>query len=465
MENKNIDRLFQEQLKNLEATPNKKVWNNIESKLTKKKRRILPFWWFSGGIAALLILGLLVFPFSKYDNSIQNKTNIIITETPENKTNIDDNLKNNIDTIILNKNNQQDILVAEQKLNVKSKKENQNNRKLKSTEKIIVAKNDTKKTENKKELVSTKNAMKKIFLADNSTNDVINSSKITSEIIDETFKKESEIDVKNKKKQTDLLKEKVVSKKTDLNDFINKKDSLKIKTSTKKQWTVAPLFAVLNSNSFTNTSPIDEGLANSTQGKNTFSYGVQVAYKINNKWTIQSGVHLQEMSYANSKVAVVAANPSSSSSVAFSNGETFSFKGNTAENFDFSTSSLTNTVSSNGSLTQNYGYIEIPIEIKYNFSNNKKLETQLVAGFSSLFLNKNTINLSTNLFSKTGKADNLNNLNFSGNLGFDVNYFFDKNWSLNLNPMFKAQLNTFSNNSNGFSPFNIGVYTGIKYTF
>ena len=29
MKNKNIYRLFKEQLKNLEATPNKRVWNNI----------------------------------------------------------------------------------------------------------------------------------------------------------------------------------------------------------------------------------------------------------------------------------------------------------------------------------------------------------------------------------------------------------------------------------------------------
>ena len=54
--NKNIDQLFQEKLKNLETTPNKKVWKEIESKITKKKRKIYPFWWFSSGVAALLII-------------------------------------------------------------------------------------------------------------------------------------------------------------------------------------------------------------------------------------------------------------------------------------------------------------------------------------------------------------------------------------------------------------------------
>ena len=66
---KNIDRLFQERLKNLEATPKKKVWKEIESKITKKKRKIYPFWWFYSGIAASLIIGFSLFPFG---NSIDN---------------------------------------------------------------------------------------------------------------------------------------------------------------------------------------------------------------------------------------------------------------------------------------------------------------------------------------------------------------------------------------------------------
>ena len=60
MDQKNLDKLFQEQLKNLEATPSEKVWNNIESKLEKKKRRGFPVWWFASGIAAMLVLGMLI---------------------------------------------------------------------------------------------------------------------------------------------------------------------------------------------------------------------------------------------------------------------------------------------------------------------------------------------------------------------------------------------------------------------
>lgn len=49
---KNIDRLFQERLKNLEATPKKKVWKEIESKITKRNVKFILF----GGFILVLQL-------------------------------------------------------------------------------------------------------------------------------------------------------------------------------------------------------------------------------------------------------------------------------------------------------------------------------------------------------------------------------------------------------------------------
>jgi hypothetical protein len=81
---KNIDRLFRERLENLEATPNKKVWKEIESKITKKKRKVFPFWWFSSDIAALLIIGFSLFTVhSSMDVFRQNPPKKIITKTPK----------------------------------------------------------------------------------------------------------------------------------------------------------------------------------------------------------------------------------------------------------------------------------------------------------------------------------------------------------------------------------------------
>lgn len=74
-DNKNIDRLFKEQFKDFEATPAAGTWDQIAAQLQhKKKRRVVPFWLKSSGIAAALVLGC----FLLFD---QNST----LELPHNK--------------------------------------------------------------------------------------------------------------------------------------------------------------------------------------------------------------------------------------------------------------------------------------------------------------------------------------------------------------------------------------------
>ena len=66
MSKKDIDKLFQEKLKDFREIPDEKVWKSIESSLDqqKKSRRVIPIWWRLGGVAALLAIALLVFgPF------------------------------------------------------------------------------------------------------------------------------------------------------------------------------------------------------------------------------------------------------------------------------------------------------------------------------------------------------------------------------------------------------------------
>jgi hypothetical protein len=121
--------------------------------------------------------------------------------------------------------------------------------------------------------------------------------------------------------------------------------------------------------------------------------------------------------------------------------------------------------STGGSLSQEFGYIEVPLELKYNLTNGK-VGLNLVGGFSTLFLNKNTISYETgNMSAKIGEANNLNDVNFSGNLGLDVDYEINKQLFFNLSPMVKIQTNTFSSNSGNFKPYVIGVYTGLNYRF
>ena len=443
MKNKNLDKLFQDQLKNLEVTPDKKVWGNIESKLKKKKRRVVPLWWFAGGAAAMLLLGMLLFPVSTNETDfmkIDSKT--IVTESTENEVEKNDLPK--IDSLIQNTKIDKKILVTD-----------------KETKESI--KKDIEKPLFQKKFVRDKNVVEKTLLANNTAKEMlvsVNDKKIDVNKNKEVFTEEKEKIVENVAVEKELP-----NKKVDLNKFIKDKDSIFSIKHLEHKWSIAPVFAVLNSNSFSNSSPVNRSLSNSTKGKSSFSYGFQIGYQINKKWSIQSGVHLQEMSFVNNQVTAVSSISKSTSPVAFNSGVSLSFNTAPVQTSDFDNSALISRTSLNGDLNQIFGYIEVPIEVKYNFLTVKNFNTQVVAGFSSLFLNKNEVNFSSQFFTNSGSANNLNNINFSGNLGFDFNYFLNNKWSLNLNPMFKAQLDTFSENSNGFSPFNFGIYSGIKYTF
>ena len=118
-----------------------------------------------------------------------------------------------------------------------------------------------------------------------------------------------------------------------------------------------------------------------------------------------------------------------------------------------------------GELNQSLEYYELPIEMKYSLYN-KKLGLNLVGGFSTMILSDNSVSLVTqDLVTDLGSANNLNDFNFSGNLGFDVDYKINKSWYLSVAPMFKYQFNTYSNSAGNFRPYYFGLYSGLNYKF
>ena len=59
----------------------------------------------------------------------------------------------------------------------------------------------------------------------------------------------------------------------------------------------------------------------------------------------------------------------------------------------------------------------------------------------------------------------MNSLNFSTNLGLGLFYRLNPRLELNLQPMFKYQLNTFSETEGSFRPYSVGVYSGLSFRF
>ena len=111
-------------------------------------------------------------------------------------------------------------------------------------------------------------------------------------------------------------------------------------------------------------------------------------------------------------------------------------------------------------------FIEVPLEIEYQLLN-RQFGLTLIGGFSSLFLSDNEVFSETNngTTASLGEATNINDVSYSANFGLGLNYKVSKKINLNLEPMFKYQINTFNNTSGDFKPFFIGVYTGFAINF
>ncbi|HKL35869.1 MAG TPA: hypothetical protein VJ899_06240, partial [Salegentibacter sp.] len=117
-----------------------------------------------------------------------------------------------------------------------------------------------------------------------------------------------------------------------------------------------------------------------------------------------------------------------------------------------------------GEINQQFGFIEVPLEIEYNLVD-RKIGINLIAGGSSLFLDENSIKVNTNnQNTRIGEANNINKVSFSTNVGVGLDYKLTDSFQLNLEPIFKYQLDTF-NDAPGVRPFYFGVYSGISFNF
>lgn len=247
------------------------------------------------------------------------------------------------------------------------------------------------------------------------------------------------------------------------------------------RWSAGPSIAPVYFNAIGEGSPVNSIFTqNSKSGHTNLSYGLSVAYAVNNKLRIRSGIHkvdygydtdevefssslqatsgtqIENIDYSSTAKNLVVKSEASSLSLASpeSLANDASFELNTA-----------NTSARNGTMAQQFGYLEIPVELDYALID-RKFGVNLVGGISSLFLLDNSILLSSGeLTTEIGEANNVNTVNFSTNVGFGVNYKFTPKIQLNVEPVFKYQLNTFSEVSGDFQPFSIGVYSGLNFKF
>ena len=414
LERKNIDRVFQENLKDLEIYPSKKVWNNIEFALNDKpKKQAIALWRRLSGVAVILILFLAGGYF--YYNSTPN----ITIENPVSKSNIKE-VDNKAQIPIDQKTNNSEIKLAQ--------------------------------TQNS---VDPLEKEKPIFVKKPNNTVIITSANISSVY--------TNIDNKYIVDQNDFIDQlNTIEELTANNDNI-----IEEKTSISKKWSVGPTVAPVFYNTLQNGSPVSDNISqSSTTSDDALSIGVKVNYQLSNKFFIQSGINKVELAYNTKDVnASISRTKNAYSNINTDKSGVILSPVVNNQSIILPAANDLNKSNISGDLNQSIEYFEFPLEMKYNLYD-KKLGLNLVGGFSTLILTKNSVSIvSQNSVTDLGQANNLNDFNFSGNLGVDLDYKISKSWYLNVAPMFKYQFNTYSNNSGNFRPYYFGVYSGLNYKF
>lgn len=423
-EKKNIDRLYQEKFKDFEAAPREDLWQQISAKLQEEqnKKPLLPsFFSRIAGVAAILSLFVFLGEWLT-----QPRQNPIVTNEKE----VIDipQTQNNSLTATPDPQKETPILSIE---------------------------------ENKKTRPSIQKQVRKEFLHDISSISAVGikgDPPFLERMASSFFQENKEFNsnpalLLTEETAEDILEEHILSNP----------EGIKVVISTH----AGPIYyGNLRKGNFLDSKFNN----NSTEGEVTYSYGFNIAYALTEKLKIRSGISKVSMSHNTNDVNLYSgANPMAINNVSFVEELRPRVQANTSKKeapqieTSYTKSSLGN--STRGMLNQKIGFIEVPVELEYSLID-KKISVNIIGGASTLFLDENMISVSTaNSSTVIGEASNINEVSFSTNIGVGFDYDLSEKFKLNLEPMFKYQLNAFDASSGTYQPFYLGIYTGFSYKF
>ena len=472
---KNIDRLFQERFKDFEEIPPPQAWENIQHALKKKEknRKVIPFWLKRSGLAAAFLLGLVLLQTVSNDNNdFQND----FTTTPKTVKNSADKKDSTLSTnpkvnnpAVVKKN--LPVVVNIIKTAKKDEKNTIHHHRFKSNthqEKNQNAAFVYFKKNNPSVKKSIKNNQNQIDhqLVDN--NSLENEPKPMHNLLYEPF---GESDAANQPNTTIAIAEvqNTADKPNELEKILQEQKNPTPETllaKPKNKWQIMPKVAAMYMPVNSSGSAIDPQFSeNQKTPQNSLSYGLGVHYAFSKRLALRGGINRFLVGYnTNNVVYSTGLVNNNLTNIRYSSKAFIEIKNNASLNA-LSPSEKALQKSSTGAINQKMGYYEIPMEISYVVLD-KKISIDVIGGFSTLFLNQNKISLiSTETNINLGEAKNLSPIHFSTNVGLGFRYKMAKAFQINIEPMLKYQINTFSSNSGAFKPMFIGLYSGVSYNF
>ncbi|MBT8211101.1 MAG: outer membrane beta-barrel protein, partial [Eudoraea sp.] len=452
MKKNNIDHVFKDRLKDYQETPEEGVWESISASLDQKKskRRVLPLWWKLGGIAAALALLLYLFLPTGIDVTPAEVTD---TEKPEviEKTTVPGDRQAGerlleADAVVEQAETQsgEQMNSLEQPISktaVTSRETGSNKADMNNNTKTVLGGQGEAGTKGNNALAERDQGDGNAPISETGNKAEEDTRVARNEVLPNTGKQTQQdpnklqegvalAEVAEEHEEGAVADE---TKKKSIFEVLEEQEEEAVAETTSDRWSVGPMVAPVYFNTLAEGSPVHSNfVANTKSGNINLSYGVAVSYQITDKLSVRSGLHRVDYGYDTDDIRFSSSLTASTSTL--------------IENIDYDSNSQTLVVESRasrgaqesaaldasevnapspareGRMVQDFGYLEVPMELQYNLVDNK-LGVNLIGGLSSLFLMENSVTLvADNAATSMGEANNINEVNFSTNVGLGLYY-------------------------------------------
>lgn len=119
----------------------------------------------------------------------------------------------------------------------------------------------------------------------------------------------------------------------------------------------------------------------------------------------------------------------------------------------------------NGSLYQNFSYLEMPVMLRYKVID-RTIDLNLIGGLSYNLLINNSVRTNINGTKYTVGTTGLNPFMVSSSLGMGMEYSLNSKISLNIEPTFRYYLNAFGDTPGiKIHPYSFGLFSGVAFKF
>jgi hypothetical protein len=254
-----------------------------------------------------------------------------------------------------------------------------------------------------------------------------------------------------------------------------------------KRWSIAALASpTYNSRLNSINDDLSRQLDASESPGNSYSGGITVAFKVNRRFSIQSGLFYSSMGkevdgissfagferYVTSKGSHNFEVLTTNGSVLTNNSDVFLMSATTGDRIitnytrDFFDPEKASLDYINNTLNQNFSYLELPISLRYKIID-KTLDFNIIGGISYNLLVKNSV------YAKVdggkfpiGHTEGLNPVSISSSFGMGMEYNLSDRFSLNLEPTFRYYLNPINELARtNLRPYSFGIFSGLSYKF